>query len=256
MALESNIHPTAVIEPGAVLGPGCVIHAYAIVTRHTELAERVVVHPFAVVGGDPQDLRFDPATKSGVRIGAGTVLREHVTIHRATKPDTFTEVGAGCYLMASSHVAHDCRIGDKATLANAVLLGGHVQVGDGVFLGGSAAFHQFCRVGEGAVVGGLARITRDIPPFTMTTERDELIGLNVVGLRRRALPKATLEEIKHAYRTVCVPVGNMRELAAAAIASGDYASGEAQRFLQFFAGGKRGFVRPRSGGDPDETPAD
>jgi UDP-N-acetylglucosamine acyltransferase len=256
MALESSIHPTAVIEPGAVIGAGCVIHAYAIVTRHAELAERVVVHPFTVVGGDPQDLRFDAAIKSGVRIGAGTVLREHVTIHRATKPETFTEVGAGCYLMASSHVAHDCRIGDKATLANAVLLGGHVQVGDGVFLGGSAAFHQFCRVGEGAVVGGLARITRDIPPFTMTTERDELNGLNVVGLRRRALPKTTLEEIKQAYRTVCVPVGNMRELAAAALASGSYASPEAQRFLQFFTGGKRGFVRPRTGGDSDEAQAD
>jgi UDP-N-acetylglucosamine acyltransferase len=256
MALESNIHPTAVVEAGAVLGPGCVIHPYAIVTRHVELAERVVVHPFAVVGGDPQDLRFDPAIKSGVRVGAGTVLREHVTIHRATKPDTWTEVGAGCYLMASSHVAHDCRVGDKTTFANAVLLGGHVHVGEGAFLGGSAAFHQFCRIGDGAVVGGLARITRDIPPFTMTTERDELIGLNVVGLRRRALPRATLEELKQAYRAVCVPIGNMRELAAAALASGGYASSEAQRFLQFFAGGKRGFVRPRSTGESSEAQAD
>ena len=91
------IHPTAIVEDGAELGADCVIHAYAIVTRHSVLGDGVVVHPFAVVGGDPQDLRVDPATSSGVRIGQGTVIREHVTIHRATKPGGWTEVGAGCH---------------------------------------------------------------------------------------------------------------------------------------------------------------
>jgi UDP-N-acetylglucosamine acyltransferase len=252
----STIHATAIIEDGAQLGTGCVIHAHAIVTRHVVLGDRVVVHPFAVVGGDPQDLKFDPATRSGVRIGIGTVIREHVTIHRATKADSWTEVGAGCYLMVSSHVAHDCRLADKVIMANAVLLAGHVQVGEGAFLGGGALVHQFTRIGEGTMIGGASRVSRDVPPFTMTTERDEVVGLNVVGLRRRGLPRQTLDELKRAFRTVNVPVGNMRELAEAALASGEYSSPEARRFLEFFRGGKRSFMRARRGGTAGETPGE
>jgi UDP-N-acetylglucosamine acyltransferase len=242
-----TIHPTAIIEAGARLGAGCVVHAHAIVTRHVELGEAVVVHPFAVIGGDPQDLRFDTATRSGVRIGPRTVIREHVTIHRATRADGWTEIGADCFLMASSHVAHDCRLADRVVLANAVLLAGHVQVGEGAFIGGAAAAHQFCRIGEGAMVGGATRLTRDVAPFTMVTERDEVTGLNVVGLRRRGLPRATVDELKRAFRLVNVSVGNMRELAAAALASGEFPSGEARRYLEFFSGGQRGFVRARRG---------
>jgi UDP-N-acetylglucosamine acyltransferase len=247
--VSCSIHPTALVEEGAVLGEGCVVHAHAIVTGHAVLGASVVVHPFAVVGGDPQDLKFDPATRSGVRVGAGTVIREHVTIHRATKPDGWTEVGDGCYLMVSSHVAHDCRLEDRVIMANAVLLAGHVQVGAGSFLGGGAVVHQFARIGEGAMVGGAARVSNDVPPFTMVTERDEVVGLNVVGLRRRGLPRETLSELKRAFRTVNVPVGNMRELAAAALADGGYSSPEARRYLEFFAGGRRGFVRARRGED-------
>ena len=238
-----SIHPTAIIEDGAILGADCVIHAHAIVTRHCTLGDGVVVHPFAVIGGDPQDLGFDTTTTSFVRVGARTVLREHVTINRATKSGGATELGADCYLMAGSHVAHDGRLGDRVILANAVLLAGHVSVGERAFVGGSAAMHQFCRIGESAMVGGLARITRDIPPFTMATERDELIGLNIVGLRRRGFKAPVVGEIKRAYREVCRSAGNPRELAAAALASGAYASDEARRFLDFFAGGKRGFLR-------------
>jgi UDP-N-acetylglucosamine acyltransferase len=244
---SSTIHPSAIVEPGAELGAGCVIHAHAIVTRHCRLGDGVVVHPFAVLGGDPQDLKFDPATRSGVRIGAGTIIREHVTIHRATKPEGWTEVGADCFLMVSSHVAHDCRLEDRVIMANAVLLAGHVQVGAGAFLGGGAVVHQFARIGEGTMVGGAARVANDVPPFTMVTERDEVVGLNVVGLRRRGLPRETLSELKRAFRTVNVPVGNMRELAAAALAVGGYSSPEARRYLEFFAGGRRGFVRARRG---------
>lgn len=250
-----SIHPTAIVEDGARLGSGCVIHANAIVTRHCVLGDGVVVHPGAVVGGDPQDLRFDPATRSGVRIGDGTVVREHVTIHRATRADGWTEIGAQCFLMVSSHVAHDCRLADKVIMANAVLLAGHVHVGEGAFLGGGSVIHQFARIGEGAMIGGAARVSRDVPPFTMTTERDEVVGLNVVGLRRRGLPRETVEELKRAFRAVNVDVGNMRELAAAALASGEYGSAEARRFLEFFAGGKRGFVRARRGGS-SETPGE
>ncbi len=244
-----SIHPTAIIEDGATLGSGCVIHAHAVITRHCTLGDGVVVHPGAIIGGDPQDLGFNPATESYVRIGARTVLREHVTVNRATKAGGSTEIGADCYLMAGSHLAHDGRLGERVILANTVLLAGHVAVGERAFVGGAAAIHQFCRIGESAMVGGLARITRDIPPFTMATERDELVGLNIVGLRRRGLKPAAIGEIKRAFREVCRSAGNPRELAAAALASGTYASDEARRFLEFYGGGRRGFLRARVGVD-------
>jgi UDP-N-acetylglucosamine acyltransferase len=243
-----NVHPTAIIEDGATLGEGCVVHAYAIVTRYAVLGESVLVHPHAVVGGDPQDLRFDTSLDTGVRIGARTVIREHVTVHRATKPAGWTEIGVDCYLMVGSHVAHDCRLADRVTVANDVLFAGHVQVGEGVFIGGGAGIHQFSRIGEGAIVGGAARISQDVPPFTMVTERDEIVGLNVVGLRRRSLPRGTVEELKKAFRAVNVPVGNMREIAAAELASGEYASAEARRYLEFFGAGKRSIARARRAG--------
>jgi UDP-N-acetylglucosamine acyltransferase len=243
-----NVHPTAIIEDGARLGDGCVVNAYAIVTRHAVLGEGVVVHPHAVVGGDPQDLRFDTSLATGVRIGARTVIREHVTLHRATKPDGWTEIGADCYLMVGSHIAHDCRLADRVIVANNVMFAGHIEVGEGAFIGGGAAIHQFSRIGEGAIVGGASRISQDVPPFAMVTERDEIVGLNVVGLRRRSLPRTTVEELKKAFRAVNVPVGNMREIAAAELASGAYASAEARRYLEFFGAGKRSIARSRRGG--------
>jgi len=240
-----QIHPTAIIQDGARLGAGCTIHAHALISRHCELGEGVVVHPFAVLGGDPQDLSFDPTTPSNVRIGARCVIREHVTISRATKAGAATEVGPDCFLMAACHVAHDCQIGGRVVIANAVLLAGHVQVGDRAFLGGGAVIHQFCRIGEGAMIGGGARISRDIPPFSLATERNALIGLNVVGLRRRGLARATLDEIKRAFRAMHVPVGNLRDIAKSTLLQGGFSSSEARTFLEFFQGGRRGFARPR-----------
>ena len=250
----TSVHPQAIVEDGAVLGAGCVIHAGALVTRHAVLGDGVVVHPYAVVGGDPQDLKFDPATRTVLRIGARTVIREHVTLHRATRPEGWTEVGADCYLMVGCPVAHDCRLGERVIMANAVLLAGHVQIGDGAFVGGGALVHQFTRVGEGAMVGGAARVARDLPPFSMVTERDEIVGLNVVGLRRRGLPRETLAELKRAFRAVNVAVGDMRQIAAAELAGGGYSSPEARRYLEFFGGSRRSFARARRAGS--EGPAD
>jgi UDP-N-acetylglucosamine acyltransferase len=242
-----RIHPTALVEDGARLGSDCVIHAHAIITRHVVLGEGVVVHPFAVIGGDPQDLGFQPATESGVVIGDRTVLREHVTVNRATQAGGATRIGADCYLMATAHVAHDGQVGDRVILANQVLLAGHVHVGERACMGGGAAVHQFCRIGESAMIGGLTRLTRDVPPYCMTTERDELIGLNAIGLRRRGFTPPVIAEVRRAFHAVCRALGNPRALAAAAVASGDYQHPETLRFLDFFASGKRGFVRPRAG---------
>jgi UDP-N-acetylglucosamine acyltransferase len=251
-----QIHPTALIEDGARLGAGCVIHAYALITRHCELGDGVVVHPFAVIGGEPQDLSFNAGTPSGVRIGARTVIREHVTISRATKAGAATEVGSDCFLMAACHVAHDCRIGSNVVIANAVLLAGHVRIGERAFLGGGAVIHQFCRIGEGAMIGGGARISRDIAPFCLATERNGVIGLNVVGLRRRGLKREVVDEIKRAFRALDAPVGNLREIAASILQRGTFTSAEARSFLEFFQGGKRGFARARRGVVADEAADD
>src|SRR5579863_7407608 len=241
--MPSSIHPTAVVEAGAQLGEGCVLHQGAIVKAGAVLGDRVVVHPYAVVGGDPQVLRFDPATPTGTRVGAGTVVREYVTINRSTEKGGFTVVGSDCLLMACSHVAHDSVVGDHAVIANNVLIAGHVAIGDYAVLGGGSAYHQFTRVGEGAILGGLSRITLDIPPFIMAAERDEVAGLNLIGLRRRNVPREAIREVKEAFRLVYSTQGNIREIAGRALSSGEFKSAEAGRFLTFITGGTRGIAR-------------
>ena len=237
-----NIHPTAIIEDGAQLGADCVVQAHAVVTRFARLGDGVVVHPGAVIGGDPQDLKFDPATISHVRIGAGTVLRENVTVNRSTTAGGETVVGAQGFLMAGAHVAHNCAVGDHVVLANNVLLAGHVSVGAHTFVGGGAAFHQFTRVGESAMVGGLARITLDIPPFVMAAERDEIVGLNLVGLKRRGFSSAAIMAIKRAYKTL-YRSGFKLEEAQAAISAASDATPELKVLAEFLATPGRGIIR-------------
>jgi UDP-N-acetylglucosamine acyltransferase len=241
--LANTAHPSAVVEPDVQLGDGCEIHPGAILRRHSVLGDRVYVHPYAVIGGDPQDLRFERGTVTGVRIGNGTTLREYCTINRATKPGGATSVGENGFLMAGVHLAHDCQVGNQVVLANNVLLAGHVQVGDFVFIGGGAAVHQFCRIGEGAMIAGLARITFDVPPFVMVAERDEVIGLNLVGLKRRGFSRDVIRELKMLYRALYFGSGRLRELASDALNSGAATTAEGKRFLEFFGSGKRGFAR-------------
>ena len=250
---ETTIHPTAIVEPGAQLGAGCEIMAYAVVTKHCVLGDRVVVHPFAVIGGDPQYLKFDRALATGVRIGSGTVIREHVTINRSIHAGKFTTLGENCFMMAASHVAHDCAVGNEVVFANAALLAGHVSVGDRTFLGGAAAVHQFCRIGEGVMVAGHAAITRDVPHYTMVAERDDVIGLNVIGLKRRNVARASIAELKAAFHDVYFTPGNIREIAAARLAAKAFETGEARHFLEFFAEGKRSFARARRAATDDDA---
>ncbi len=253
--MATTIHPTAMVEAGAQLGIDCEIMPYAIVRKQCALGDRVVVHPFAVIGGDPQFLKFDPATPAGVRVGAGTVIREHVTINRSIKAGESTVIGENGFLMANAHVAHDCVLGAHVVLANNAMLAGHVSVGDHTFVGGGAGIHQFVRIGESVMVAGLARITKDVPHYTMVAERDEVIGFNVVSLRRRAVPRAAIRELKAAFQAVYFTPGNIREVAAAALAGGKFPSAEARKFLEFFAAGKRSFARARrvAENEPDQT---
>ncbi len=249
------IHPTAIIEPGAQLGADCEIMAHAVVTRHAILGDRVAVYPGAVVGGDPQFLKFDRRTPSFARVGEGTVIRENATINRSIHEGQSTVVGARCFLMAGSHAGHDCVLSDDVVLANNAMLAGHVGVGAFTFVGGGAGIHQFVRIGEGVMIGGLSRITRDLAPFTIVAERDEVSGLNLVGLKRRGFPRETVRELKEAYRSVYLKNGDIRRLSADALASGAFASAEAARFLAFFAEGKRGFARPARRGAAEEGEA-
>jgi len=247
-----SIHPTAIVEEGVQMGAGCEIHAYAIIKRHSILGDGVEVHPFAIVGGDPQFLKFDPTTASGARVGANTIVREHSTINRSIHAGKYTEVGARCFLMANAHVGHDSTVGDDVVLGNNVLLAGHVEVGANTFLGGAAGVHQFCRIGEGVIAGGMCTVTQDVAPFLMVAERNRVPGFNLIGLKRRGVSREAIKELKDCYARVFAG-GNPREHAAALLAAG-VTSPEARRFLEFFAGGKRGFVRPNragSAGDGD-----
>lgn len=246
------VGPFAIVEPGAEVGDGCVVHGHAQVRRGSVLGPRVQVHPGAVIGGSPQMLKWDDATLSGVRVGAGTIVREGVTINRSTKPGGATVVGAECFLMAMAHVAHDCTLEDRVILANNALLAGHVSVGQGSFVGGGAGVHQFVRIGETVMVGGLARITKDLPHFTLVAERDEVSGVNQIGLRRRGLSREVIAEVKAAFHRI-YGARNPRAEAARALAEGEFTSAEVRRFLEFFSGGKRGVARPRHGAPVDDA---
>lgn len=253
-----TVGPYAIVEAGVEIGDGCTLHAHAIVRRGSVLGARVQVHPGAVVGGPPQMLVWDESTPSGVRVGADTILREGVTLNRSTRPDGMTVLGESCFLMAMAHVAHDCVLGDRVIMANNALLAGHVSVGRGSFLGGGAAVHQFVRIGETVMIWGLARITKDLPHFLLVAERDEVSGLNLVGLRRRGCSREVVAELKAIFQRVYGAV-QPRVEAAAALAGGAVRSAEARLFLEFFAGGKRSIARPAAHGaaegDSGETPA-
>ncbi len=243
---EVRVGAYAIVEAGVTLGAGCVIGEHAIVRAGSELGAGVVVDSLVVIGGAPQ-MRGVVPTCGHVRIGARTVLREGVTVNRPTQPEGITSIGDDCMLMAQSHVGHDCQVGNGVTLANNVMLAGHVRVGDGTFVGGGAGVHQFVRIGEGAMVGGNASISYDVPPYAIAAERNQIHGLNLVGIRRSKMPSANVCDLKRCYHEVYSGPGDLRARAEGLVdraACGMHAPGRA--FLDFFAGGKRGFARPRA----------
>lgn len=155
-----------------------------------------------MIGGPPQDREYRGEV-SFCEIGEGTDVREHVTVHRGSRPGTWTRVGRRCLLMANSHVGHDCRVGDDVTLVNGALLAGHVQVGARSVVSGNAAVHQFVRIGDGAMIGGLSKITQDIVPFFMVDGPGTIVGINRVGLRRMGATSDEIDGVRQAYRVLC-----------------------------------------------------
>lgn len=240
-----RIGPYAVVEAGAVLGSDCLLGAHAVVRAGCELGRGVVVDSFAVVGGAPQ-MRGQVPGQGRVVIGARSVLREGVTVNRPTQAQGITQVGEDCLLMANSHVGHDCVVGNQVTLANNVMLAGHVHIGDGCFVGGGAGVHQFVRIGPGAMVGGNASISYDVPPYVIAAERNQIHGLNLVGLRRSKMASSAVADLKRCYHAVFVGPGDLRARVQALLAAAQCGAGDpGRRFLEFFDGGKRGFCRPR-----------
>lgn len=249
IGVGTTIGPYSIIEAGAVLGPECEIGPYVWIRGGARLAEGVKVDAHSVIGGEPQDLKFDASMRTHVEIGARTVIREGVTIHRSTKEEQPTVIGADCLLMGYCHVAHDVRIGERVIIANTALCAGHTEVGDHAFVSGAVALHQHMRVGEGAMMRGHARFGLDVAPFTVGSEKNEIRGLNLIGLRRRGIAREPIYELKRLYLAVYGGGGNLRAKAAALSAE----HGPGQRFLEFFAGGTRGFAPwPKAGRGVEE----
>lgn len=238
-----EIGPFAVVEPDAVVGQGCKLAGRSTVKSHVVLGRDVVVGEGAVLGGMPQHIS-PPEHPGRVIIGERTVIRENVTVHRAMNTEGETRVGCDCLLMVNSHVAHDCRVGNRVILTNNVLLGGHVTVGDRAVLGGSVGVHQHCRIGRLAMIGAFARIVQDVPPFVLTDgEGGMIVGLNKVGLRRSGMDRAEIIELKQAYRLIYRQGYTFDDMVAALEQT--YASGPPSEFAEFFKSSKRGFVQER-----------
>ena len=182
------------------IGPGTKLLHSVTVTGRTTIGARNVIHPFSVVGGDPQDLKFRGEATT-VEIGEGTTIREYSTINRGTTQSYKTTVGKGCFIMSYVHLAHDCHIGDGVILVNSVQLAGHVTVGEKAIIAGQSAAHQFVKIGQYSFVGGCSRISQDVPPYIKAVGNPiKLYGLNSVGLQRNNFPEETVRELKRAYR--------------------------------------------------------
>jgi UDP-N-acetylglucosamine acyltransferase len=233
------IHPTAtigahvVIEGPATIGANCVLDPAAVVLGGAEIGAGCRIHSHAVVGGEPQDRRFDGGA-SYCRIGPQCVIREGATVHRGTAPGSATTVGARCLLMTNSHVGHNCTLADDVILVSGSLLGGYVQVGPRAMISGNAAIHQFVRIGELALVGILARIVQDVPPFFLTDQQGAIVGENRVGMTRAGLSADERREIKAAFRIIYR--GGLGRSEAIEYLTGAVATNAGRRLLEFMAG--------------------
>jgi UDP-N-acetylglucosamine acyltransferase len=221
------IHPTAIVHPSAMIeedveiGPYCIVgenvsiragtvlQAHVVVNGWTQIGSECVVYPFATIGAASQDRKY-AGERAMTRIGNRTVLREYVSIQRATGEDQVTAVGDDCLLLAYVHIAHNCILGNGVTMSNLAQLAGHVEIGDFALLGGMAGVHQFTRIGRYAMVGGMSKINKDVPPFFLVEGNPARpYGLNSVGLRRAGFSPEERTEIKQFYKVLYDPKMNV-----------------------------------------------
>ena len=265
-----QIHPLAVVAPGAQLGAGveigpfCTVGphvviqdgaklvSHVVVDGHTTIGTRATLFPFCTIGLAPQDLKYK-GEPTRTEIGARTLVREHVTIHRGTATGTgLTRVGDDCMLMAVVHVAHDCLLGNGVIVANNAVMGGHVQIGDNAVIGGGAAIHQFVRIGRAAMVGGVSGVEADVIPFgSVIGNRARLAGLNIIGLRRRGFDRAAIMSLRAAFLALFRGPGVFADRLATirATAAGDPLVSEMLAFID--APSKRGLIRTSAVVDVD-----
>jgi UDP-N-acetylglucosamine acyltransferase len=253
------IHSTAIISPGAKINKNVEIGPYAIIGEnvtiksgtkvgaHTliefaEIGENCTIFNSASIGTAPQDLKYDnEATK--IILGPNCTVREFVTLNRGTSAHGKTEIGSDCLFMAYAHVAHDCIIGDGVIMANAATLGGHVEIGENAVLGGMVAIHQFTRVGKLAMLGGGSMVSLDILPYAQAQgDRAKLVGLNLVGIKRKKLSRESLEEIKSAYKILFSSGLPMEEALDQLEATEPKKS--VREMIDFIRTSKRGICRP------------
>ncbi len=247
---SAEIGPYVVIEGAAEVGPGCRIEAHAQLVGHVVVGEGTRIGRGAVIGGEPQDLGFDPATQSSVILGKKNVIREHVTIHRGSKQGSVTRIGDRNFLMVGCHLAHDVVLGDRNILANGVLLAGHIHVGNNTFMGGGAVFHQFLRIGDFCVVQGNGSFSKDIPHYCAAQRVNRITGLNVIGLRRQGFTSEDRGAIKELFQLLFC--GGMNLGQALEQAAAREWPEKAARLLQFVqAPSKKGVCPVRVGRDDD-----
>jgi UDP-N-acetylglucosamine acyltransferase len=268
------IHPTAILAPGALIGADVSIGPYAVIGAEVTLADgvevgshavlegRVVLGPRvrvghgAVIGGEPQDLKFRRDTPSGVRVGADTVIREYVTIHRATHAGEWTEIGEGCLLMGTCHVAHDCRLGDGVIVINYAGLTGHCEIGDRATIGGYAGLVPFTRIGTFAYIGGCAKVNQDVPPFMLADGNLATVrGVNVIGLRRAGVGPEERRALREAqrvfYRSGLTPGAALEKMRADVPATP-----HVKELIAFIETAKRGVLGGFAGVDDDTDSGD
>ncbi|HEV8428220.1 MAG TPA: acyl-ACP--UDP-N-acetylglucosamine O-acyltransferase [Pyrinomonadaceae bacterium] len=235
-----SIHPTAIIEDNVEIGPDCEIGAYAVIKRFTRIGARNRIFEHAVIGGEPQDVKFKGET-SFLEIGDDNIIREFCTFHRANGPDETTRIGSRNFFMVGVHVAHNCVIGDDNVFANEVALAGHITIEDHVFLSNNVGAHQFVRMGRYAMIGGKSKIVQDVLPFFITDGNPPTVrGVNSVGLRRAGFTQDERRALKDAYRILfrsTLPLQNALETLD------DLDDEHVAHLVNFIRGSKRGFVR-------------
>ena len=228
-----EVGPYAIIEDNVRIGAGTRVMARAFITGHTEIGRNNEIHVGAIIGHEPQDLKFNRSTRSYTRIGDRNVFREYATVHRATDPESATVIGNDCYLMANAHVGHNSVIGNQVIICNGTLVAGYVHVGDRAFLSGCVLIHQFTHVGRLAMFSGGARVSMDVPPFLLAAERNEIHSINLIGLKRAGISPAAIAEIKRLFKLFYHSGRNGSQALAEASVEGAFTTTEAREFLEF-----------------------
>ena len=203
--IESNVKigPYCVIGPNVQIGNNSIIQSHVSILGNTKIGENNIIYPFASIGNDPQDLKFEGEV-TYLEIGNNNKIREYVTINPGTKGGGgLTKIGNNCLFMVSSHIAHDCIVGNNVILANNVPLGGHANIEENVIIGGNSAVQQFTRVGKSAMIGGMCGVVRDVIPYGVVHgNRSILQGLNLIGLRRQNIPNSEITALNRAYKEI------------------------------------------------------